>query len=382
MKIFDKEQLLALSKKTGNPFISIYTPTSRFSTDAYAKDKAHFRKQIKEIEKELIDDYSLSNRETERLLAPANQLLQDGNFWQHNSDMLAVFIYDGTLEHFQLPLEITEAQYFIGQKAMVLPLIPELADDGHYYLLLLNLDHIYLYEATRHVISQIDEEGLEDSFTSEELNSDEKSLQARSGGTGAVFHGQSENSDEERKKRILNFFHKLDKKVTPLINKNPLPLYLAGVDYLIPIYKQANGYSYLMDGHVGGSFNNNDILTLHSRSWDLASSYFELERLARKQSFAANQAAQKAMSHDKLGIVKAAITGAVQTLMINKNHEHLWGRYNATKHVVELTDKREGHCMIDEAATHVLSAGGKVYITDSSNMPDGNPLAAILRYPI
>jgi hypothetical protein len=27
-------------------------------------------------------------------------------------------------------------------------------------------------------------------------------------------------------------------------------------------------------------------------------------------------------------IIKAALTGAVDTLLVNKNHEHLWGKYD------------------------------------------------------
>jgi hypothetical protein len=317
MKIFDKDQFISLSRKSGFPFISIFTPTSRLSTTAYKDDKIHFKNQLQEINSRLTSEKGLAWKEAERILDPAQRLLDKEGFWEHNSDMLALFLHDGEMEVFQLPLEVQESSHFIGSKPMLLPLIPELSDDGHYYLLLLNLDHIYLYEATRNGIQEIDEEGIDSSFTEEESEGGEKGFQARGGvGMGSQFHGHSENSDEERKKRLLHFFQKVNNKLVPVLNRNPLPLYLAGVEYLAPIFREANSYGYLMEGKITGAFNHNDIMILHAKSWEVAGPYFETERLERKSSFGSYLANGLAINNDKLKLIKAALTGAVDTLLV------------------------------------------------------------------
>jgi hypothetical protein len=387
MKIFDKGQFIELSKKSGFPFISIYTPTSRRSNNAYKEDKTHFKNQLQEIEQRLKEEKGLSWREIEAILAPANHLLENEEFWMYNSDMLGIFLHGGEIEIFQMPLEISAPKHFIGSKPMVLPMIPELSDDGHYYLLLLNLDHIYLYEATRNMIQEIDDDAFASSFTDEEEKAGlEKAFQARSGGGGSSqFHGQSENSDEERKKRILNFFHKVNNRLVPLLNKNPLPLYLAGVEYLIPIYREANSYGYLKEDFISGAFNHNDMLILHANSWDLAAPYFEKERLNRKESFNGQLSKGLAIHNDKLKLIKAALTGAVDTLLVSADHTHLWGTYDEKAHQVQLSPTQEPgmHCLIDEAAAKVIDFKGKVYLVSPDMMPEeSTSISGLLRYPL
>jgi hypothetical protein len=385
MKIFDKDQFIELSKKSGYPFISIYTPTSRLSTNAYKDDKTHFKNQLQEVESRMNNEKGFAWKETERILKPGYQLLDNPEFWEHNSDMLAVFLQDGEIDIFQLPLEITESSHFIGSKPMVLPMIPELSDDGHYYLLVLNLDNIYLYEVSRNGILEIDEREIRSSFTDEEEVRGDKGFQARGGGAGSQFHGHSENSDEERKKRLLNFFHKVDNKLVPLLNRNPLPLYLAGVEYLAPIYREANSYGYLKEGKITGAFNHNDMLILHAKSWEVAAPYFEKERLSRKESFGSYLVNGLAINNDKLKLIKAALTGAVDTLLVDKDHEHLWGTYDESAHQIVLSETQEPgmHCLIDEAAARVIDFKGKVYVVETDMMPEeSSAIAGILRYPL
>lgn len=391
MKIFNREDFIKLSRKTADPMISIYSPTSRQSSSGYKHDMTHFKNQLSEVKKSLEKDYEMSSAEITKLLNPAQELLDNFKFWQNNSDMLACFLsVDGEMELFKLPIETTESSNFIGSKPMLLPMIPELNDDGHYYLLLLNLDRIRLYEATRSIIQEIilDEEEVAVSFTAEEEedeNQDQLHGQGGSGNAGVMYHGHDGGSDEVKKVTILNYFHRMTNMLEPLLYKNPLPLYLAGVDYLIPIFKEASKYNHVMDeGHVSGAFQEKDMMTLHQKSWEIAEPHFLKERAKRKENFQAKKAEGLAVSNDSMKIIKAALTGAVDTLLVNKNHEHLWGKYDADNHTINLTDHQENgsHCLVDEAAAKVIEYKGKVYMTEPEDMPEDNLIAATMRYPL
>lgn len=390
MKIFNKEDFIKLSGKTADPMISIYSPTSRQSSSGYKQDMTHFKNQLSEIKKSLENDYEMPNSKITKLLDPAQELLDNFGFWQNNSDMLACFLSEESgIEIFKLPIETTESSHFIGKKPLLLPMIPELNDDGHYYLLLLNLGRIRLYEATRSVIQEIilDEEEVAISFTAEEEedeNQDQLHGQGGIGNAGTMYHGHDGGSDEVKKVTILNYFHRMTNMLEPLLYKNPLPLYLAGVNYLIPIFRQASKYNHLMEGHVSGAFQEKDMMTLHQKSWEIVEPYFLKERTKRKENFQAKKAEGLAVSNDNMKIIKAALTGAVDTLLVKKNHEHLWGKYDSDTHQINLNDEQENgyHCLIDEAAAKVIEYKGKVYLTEPEDMPEDNLIAATMRYPL
>ncbi len=389
MKIFNREGFIALSQKEADLFISIYTPTTRRSTDAYQKDILTFKNTLSEIEKKLIEEDSHSPQEISRVLEPAKTLLADFSFWQHNSDMLAVFLNDGKIETFKLPWEIDAPNYFIGLKPMLLPMIPEITDDGHYYILLLNLDQIRLYEATRNVVQEIliDPEKVAVSFTTEEAldeNQDQLHGQGGIGNAGAMFHGHDGGSDEVKKVTILNYFHRMTNMLEPLLNSNPLPLVLAGVDYLIPIFKEASNYNHIYNQHVSGAFTENHMMDLHQKSWELIAPFFTEERIKRKENFHTFKSKGQASSNDYIKIIKAGFTGAIETLLVNERHQHLFGNYDRENHEVKILEKQDNgmHCLIDEVAAKVIASKGKVYLTEVEDMPEDTQMAAIFRYPI
>jgi hypothetical protein len=53
MKIFNREDFIKLSRKTADPMISIYSPTSRQSSSGYKQDMTHFKNQLSEVKKSL-----------------------------------------------------------------------------------------------------------------------------------------------------------------------------------------------------------------------------------------------------------------------------------------------------------------------------------------
>jgi hypothetical protein len=79
------------------------------------------------------------------------------------------------------------------------------------------------------------------------------------------------------------------------------------------------------------------------------------------------------------------MTGGVETLMINSEHEHIWGKYDADTHEIHFSDKKEkdNHCLVDEAAVKVKADGGKVYLVESAYMPGKDDvIVGILRYEL
>src|SRR5690606_23373361 len=131
MKTLNEDQFKELSNRTGDLVISIYSPTSKQSTDNYQADKTKFKNVLKEIGRELAGVHRLDEPEIKKILQSAFDLLEDMDFWQTNDRSLAFFIIDGEIEQYRLPKELNESMYLIGKRPFLLPMVSELNNDGN-----------------------------------------------------------------------------------------------------------------------------------------------------------------------------------------------------------------------------------------------------------
>lgn len=389
METFNEEMFLKLAGKTDDLVISIYTPTSKQSTDSYHGDKTTFKNQLKAIGTELEDRFSLREDEIKNLLRPAQELLDDVEFWKHNSDMLAFFISKKEAEYYQLPIKVDKDEYFIGKRPFLLPLLPALNHHERFYLLYLDLNRIRLFEGSRYSLNEVelDPEEIAVSFIEEEkLEEKNRSIQGQGsvGMGGTMFHGHGEGSGEERKVNILNYFHRMTEMLEPKLNQRPLPLFLAGVDYLIPLFHQASKYPNLQEGHVGGAQLAMDMGEFQKKAWAVAEPHFSVERGKRKENFEFRASRKLALSRDPKSLIKAAFTGVVDELFVNSEHKHLWGTYDAESFTVQFDHAPTGdnHCLVDLAAVKVMENGGKVYMLPPEEMPDKTLFAGTLRHEL
>ncbi len=137
-------------------------------------------------------------------------------------------------------------------------------------------------------------------------------------GSGSVtFHGQGGGSDESAKKELLRYFRLVADGLTEFLQEDRAPLVLAGVEYLLPIYKEANTYPNLIDTVIKG---NPDLLSadeLHKSAWEIIRPLFQAaqeEAFAHYQQLAGQASERVADTLEK--IVPAAYHGQVETLFV------------------------------------------------------------------
>jgi hypothetical protein len=388
MKTLNEKQFKELASRTGDVVISIYTPTSKQSTDSYQTDKTHFKNKLKEIGRELQSVRQLEEEQIKSLLKPAQDLLDNLEFWQNNERMLAYFIFDGAAEYYRLPAPISEPMYMVGQRPFLLPLIPQLNNDGDFYLLHLNTEKIQLFKGSRNTFEEVelDEQEIPLSYAEEEEANDEfQGVRKRQGslGSGGDFAAHGEGPGEERKQLVQNYIHRLANKLDKKLGQSPLPLYLAGLDYLIPMFRQASRYALLQQNHMG-TLNGKSKQEIHNNAWGLAEDHFLQEKNKRKEEFGFRASRNLAISKDPEKLIKTAITGGVDTLLVNKKHRHLWGTYNEDGFEVTFQEgpTGENHCLIDFAALSVINSGGRVFMLPHEEMPDQALIAGTLRYEV
>lgn len=217
--------------------------------------------------------------EAKQMLASAEQVLDNSQFWQHQSDGLVTFMAADLCRFYRLPLPFQELAV-VTDRFPLKPLLPLLRSHGRFYVLALRQNEVRLLQCTRQVVTTVELEGIPKSMA-EALKYDdpERQLQFRTGtppGTGrrpAIFHGHGVGIDDA-KDNILRYFRQVDHGWRALLRGEQAPLVLASVDYLLPIYREATTYAHLMDEGVSGNPEGRLAQELHAQAWKLAEPYF------------------------------------------------------------------------------------------------------------
>ncbi len=365
--------------------ISILLPTHRSGKEVTEMiDQKVLKQQVKEIIKQLKSD-ELEENEIEEILEPVKKLVEDSGFWKHQSDGLAIFRNKNLFEYYKLPVRF-DAFAHIADHFYPTPLIHYINDTGKFYLLALSLSYVRVYECYSHQISELETKELIPEKLEDVVGFDyrEKSLQFRQGQTGtdqSMFHGHGRTNEEEKKLEILKLFREVNKGLMQLLKDQEAPLVIAAVDYLMPIYKQANSYINLQEDFVAGNPEHEDPASLQEKARSLMESYFSRDNRKKAKAFELALSDHKA-SYNEDEIIPATINKRVDTLFI-KNGEKMWGIYDKnTNKIISLSrDSDQATCLVNMAAMHTILNNGKVIIAEPDEMPEPlSKLNAIYRF--
>ena len=381
MDIFTVQDLQTLIEAQGGWCVSLYMPTHPLHDTE--QDPIRFRNMLRDAV-ERLRAQGVRTPDAQAILAPAEALLQDPFFWSSGGIGLAVFAGEGFFRSFRLTLELPEL-LVVAQRFHVKPLMPFLASDGHYYILALSQKQVRLLDATRHTVQEMAPESTPPALAEAlQYEQYERQLQFHTGTSSAYgkrpasYHGH--DPSDEAKDRILRWFHKIDDELGQLIKGGQSPLVLAGVEFLFPLYREANTYPHLVEEGVPG---NPEVLRpeeLHAESWPLVEPLFSAGRTAAAARFA-QLAGTGRTATDVTEVVAAAQHGRVDTLFVAVGAQ-VWGRVDSETGEITVHEDPEpaDGDLLDLAALLTLRNSGSVYGLKPEEMPGGGVAAAVLRY--
>jgi hypothetical protein len=203
----------------------------------------------------------------------------------------------------------------------------------------------------------------------------------RQGKRRAMYHGQS-TSYVNKKNNLLRFFQKVDQSLQDVISDEQVPMVFAGVDYLFPIYQEANSYPNLVSEAIGGNPEAKRDRELQKLAWDIVGPHFAQARQEAKARYKSLSNTQL-VSNDINEILSAAYHGRVDTLFVANGTEY-WGNYDPDDNKLQLNQnpKAGDVDLLDNASVYTLINGGTVYVVDSNESPEFTPIAAIFRYEL
>jgi hypothetical protein len=383
MDTLRRDDIHTLAKMNAGWYVSLYLPTHRTGRELQ-QDPIRIKNLLSQAESRLVDN-GVRSPEVKEMLAPGYRLLEDPLFLHQQSDGLALFFGKGFFRRYRLPRAFSE-QAMVNSRFYLKPLLPLLNGNGRFYVLAISQKSVRLLAGSRHSIYELPTErlpkGLADTLKYDVL---EKQVQfhTRSGERGgeraAMFHGHGEGKDDA-KDQLLRYFRQIDSGLHDLLRNDHLPLVLAGVEYYLPIYREANSYSHLLDKVASGSPEGARDEDLHKQVWPLVEPIFlkpQHDAEAQYRQFAGTGRT----SCDVSEIVKASNQGRVAALFVALGKQQ-WGKFNADSGEVALQDKeaKDNEDLLDCAAVHTFLNGGTVFAVEENKVPGGTAVAAVYRY--
>jgi hypothetical protein len=384
--ILSRASLLPLLETTRGPCISLFLPTDRTNVER-PQDQLRIRRLIREADGLIRDKTQLHSAQVEELLEPLRTLLDDRGFWQHLGDGLAIFRSPEMFHPLRLPYSFKE-RVVVGNHFSFKPLLPLLSDDGSFYVLAISHNAVRLLACTHESASELKLPKEVPTSLAAFLGGEEREndLQAHSSasfgvvGKGgrhpAIIHGQGIGIDDE-KNDTLRYFQQIDRGLHEVFRDETTPLVLAGVEYLFPIYREANTYPHLLEQGVGGNPDRLSAEALRAKAWPIVESVvLQARELAamRYRDLAGTGRASSQISE----IVPAASYGQVASLFVTLDQEQ-WGTFDPSSGRLEIHEQPQpgDEDLLDLAVIQTLRHAGEVYAVEQSDMP---PFAAAFRY--
>ncbi len=313
------------------------------------------------------------------------ELPAESGFWEKRSLGLAVFVTAGLLNRFRVPLQLDE-MVVVNRRFQVKPLLPLIGANDQYFVLALSQNRVRLLEGHQFGMQEVKVDGLPKDMA-QFLNYDSTGRpslahaapRSQPGKSAAVVHSLG-GEREPAKDELAQYFRAIDGGLRETLRDQRAPLILAGVQYLLPIYRDISSYAFITKDELPGNPDHLSEHELHTRTWPLIET-----RVADAQQEAAAKYRKLAgtgkTSDDLRKIVPAAHQGQVELLFVDRA-AHRWGVFDPpTGEVTERSaaPQRGDDELLDLAAVQTLLHRGAVYAVAADQIPSP-PAVAVFRY--
>lgn len=398
MSLLPRNEIESLLRTSGGPCVSIFLPTFRAGGERQ-QNPIRLKNVMRDVAARLEGDWGMRSPDADKLLEPIKRLVDDNSFWLHQQDGLILFRSPAVFKSFQVPMQLNELAV-VEKRFHLKPLLPLLSGDGdgHFYILSLSRKNIRLLSGSRFRIDEIDLEakGIPNSFT-EALGDLERIPTQFQGGSSKSPHRFSMGNkgmptfaghglaEDDLGAELRNFFERFDDALARIDIDRKAPVVLAGVEYLLPIYRDvATTFQNICEDALTGNMEWEKAEDLHAAAWEIVEPHFLEDRRKSAERFGDLKGSGR-VSTDLAAILPAAHEGRVDTLFV-AGGVRVWGTYDTGKRKMKpqsdqkISPKNGNEDLLDLAAVQAYLNGGKVFVVDPQEVPDSRHAAAIFRY--
>jgi hypothetical protein len=361
--------------------VSVYLPTHPTGNER-AQDPIRLKNLLARARREM-EALGLPPRQIDELLAPADAVHDQADFWTEMSNGLAVLIDTHGMRTYRLPTLVDELSV-VADHFHLKPLLASLAADEVFYVLALSQNQVRLLRGNRFALNEVSLGEIPASLA-EALRFDDRESQLQSHGSHrvgsgtvvATFHGQGAGKDMD-KVDLDRFLTAVDHGVREIVGTTSAPLVLAGVDHVVGHFRKLSGSAQIVEGDVRGNQDRVSADDLHRRAWPLVQPLLEA---AQNDALRAIATASKPTLSALPQIVVSSMDGRIESLVLPRGVQR-WGTFNIEDRIaIEHETRRPGdRDLLDIAAIETLSHGGNVHLVPRDRLPAHLPVAATLRY--
>jgi hypothetical protein len=363
-------ELEALAAHRGDLSVSIYLPTTPLTQEAAAD-----RVALKNLAREAASQLQAAGAD-KRLVAPLEEqlddLVDDDGFWRFQARSLAVLATPEHVHTFRLPSALT-AIAEVSDRFHLKPLLRAVTFPQVAYVLALSENAVRLVEVSADLpaaTARVDGMPLSAAGAVGKASINDRSPSGRIQGS------------EGKKVRLRQFARQVDQALRPLLAGGEVPLLLATAHTLGPIYRSVNSYPHLAAATLEGNpetLSDAELAQLARPVLDA----LHRERLAAWRDLFASREAQGRATTDVAVAARAATQGAVDSVLVDIDRS-VPGTVDETTGAVAFADQAGAgsYGVVDEIARRVMATRGRVLAVRKDDIPRGEALAAILRYPV
>lgn len=379
-----REDFAALANYRADACLTLYLPTHRAGKEVNELQDMTLFKNALQLAQQQLSQMGMPVADIEAMLLPGFSLARNEAFWRGQLNGLGIFIAPRFFKYIRLPYR-TEEQHYLNNTFYVSPLLPLLTRKEHFYLLALSKSRATLYEADAWGMQEVPLEemprGIDDVVHFEEKDDQNLFRTGGSGaGHGANYHGIGAGKPDE-KANISMYLDEVDETLwKELLSTKHIPLLLAGVDYLLPLFRQRSKYRHIANAALTGNYEREPITALFKKARAVMQPYFN-ERLQKAMDRYYNNSSNGITAMSPADVIPACYYAKTDVLFIQKG-AHMWGTFNETDNQLVLHDKEEkgDECLLNAATVKALLNGADVFILEQAQMPAGAAIAAVMRY--
>jgi hypothetical protein len=350
--------------------VSIYLPTGTTPPEA---DKArielknHLALAIKSLEA-----LGLSRARIAAVHAEGESILEDREFWRHQSRSLAVFLNGEVAQTFRLPNRLTSACE-VADRFFIKPLLRAVTFPQSALILALAQNSVRLI--------RIDPEAPPALMEVEGMPKDLATVIGNTSIDGRAAAGRIQGG-EGQKVRMLEYVQAIERALHPLLAGSSEPLILAAAEPLIGIFRGASDYPRLVEDVIQGNPEEKSEEELATAARGVLDRLYAAKIDTLKEDFASRIAAGTALV-DLSDIARAATYGAVETLVFDIDHRLAGTLDDETGAITYADGDATGdYGVVDEIIRRSLASKAKIYALRSEDVPGGGPVAAAVRFPV
>ncbi|MCA9009766.1 MAG: hypothetical protein KDB01_08470 [Planctomycetaceae bacterium] len=376
----DSEHLERLSGARSTLCASIYLPTHRCGNDVQ-QDPIRLKNAVAEARRQFVE-FGQSGDDADDLLRPAVELmvLDAYDFWQHQSDGLAILLSAEEACLFQLPTKFDE-EVAVSDRFRLKPLLRSMNSNEEFHLVAVSRGAVRVFRGCRSGLkeehfSDLPESLQEFSSHDQQRGHNWHSFKVRANSAdSSVPHGHVENKEEAD---LRQYFREIKNALPSHFKTVSGPVVFAGVEELFPYFRSAFDDCSVLDEYVAGNPDDLSNDQLLKKAWPLVQQQCDSTCAAVVDRFKEASGTDFGSTCLKT-IVEAAYRGRIDTLLL-KHGERNYGTCDKNG-MVDRSDEvasADTYDLYDIAAIRTLRADGRVVFIDDEAME--SPVAAIFRY--